>query len=311
MAPRLEDEIADGAAQGCRDAGSPAAARSSCRSICSAARRTRSRSTSRSSPTASACTSAILDEFGDPVVVRAPPDCLVQIGFDDDDDALFPNDNRIFRGFDFLREYFMFPRKFLGVQADEARLGDAAAAGEVGRHPVRIRRGELAALGRGPQRGCSRSTRRPPSICSRRRPTASRSDRTSTSITSFRTAAGTSTSSRTGSWTSTRTIPAGSEKVPVQPLYSASLEGGAREPNAVLHGAAAAAAAHRRRRSDTDTRSDYTGTDMFISLVEPAGIDDEARDRRAQRARAVLEPAPAPSICRSARAAPTSACSTT
>src|SRR5207342_771714 len=53
--------------------------------------------------------------FGDPVIVPAPKNCLVQVGFEDED-ALFPNDNRVFRGFDFLREYFMFPRKFIGFR---------------------------------------------------------------------------------------------------------------------------------------------------------------------------------------------------
>ena len=92
-----------------------AAARRSCRSTWSAARRMRSRSTSSCSPIASACIFRYLDEFGDPVVIPAPPDCLLQTGFDDAD-ALLPDDNRIFRGFDFLREYFMFPRKFLGFK---------------------------------------------------------------------------------------------------------------------------------------------------------------------------------------------------
>ena len=53
------------------------------------------------------------DDFGDPVVVQAPPGCIVQTGFDEAD-SLMPNDNRIFSGFDLLREYFLFPRKFLG-----------------------------------------------------------------------------------------------------------------------------------------------------------------------------------------------------
>ena len=39
----------------------------------------------------------------------------MQVGFDDDE-SLIPNDGRIFRGFDLLREYFLFPRKFLGVR---------------------------------------------------------------------------------------------------------------------------------------------------------------------------------------------------
>jgi type VI secretion system protein ImpG len=54
-----------------------------------------------------------LDVFGDPVIVPAPEGCLAQIGFEDDE-TLFPADERIFRGFDFLREYFLFPQKFLG-----------------------------------------------------------------------------------------------------------------------------------------------------------------------------------------------------
>src|SRR6185503_10833949 len=56
-----------------------------------------------------------LDAFEDPVVVPAPATRLTQIGFDEED-ALLPNDNRIFRGFDLLREYFLFPRKFLGFR---------------------------------------------------------------------------------------------------------------------------------------------------------------------------------------------------
>ena len=45
----------------------------------------------------------------------APAECLEQVGFGHED-ALFPNDNRVFEGFDLLREFFMFPRKFLGCK---------------------------------------------------------------------------------------------------------------------------------------------------------------------------------------------------
>jgi type VI secretion system protein ImpG len=55
-----------------------------------------------------------LDSFGDPVVVDGGADMLRQIGFNEDE-ALVANDKRVFRGFDFLREYFTFPRRFLGV----------------------------------------------------------------------------------------------------------------------------------------------------------------------------------------------------
>lgn len=54
-----------------------------------------------------------LDSFGDPVGIRAAPDIVRQIGFDEDE-ALIPNDVRLFRGFDILREYLSFPRRFLG-----------------------------------------------------------------------------------------------------------------------------------------------------------------------------------------------------
>jgi type VI secretion system protein ImpG len=54
-----------------------------------------------------------LDSFGDPVVVSGGADMLRQIGFGDDE-ALISNDKRVFRGFDFLREYFTFARRFLG-----------------------------------------------------------------------------------------------------------------------------------------------------------------------------------------------------
>ena len=54
-----------------------------------------------------------LDAFGDPVGFRAEPDMLQQIGFGEQE-TLIPNDLRLFRGFDFLREYLAFPRKFLG-----------------------------------------------------------------------------------------------------------------------------------------------------------------------------------------------------
>lgn len=56
-----------------------------------------------------------LDESGDPVVINGGADQVRQIGFDDDE-ALFDNENRIFSGFELLREYFLFSRKFLGFR---------------------------------------------------------------------------------------------------------------------------------------------------------------------------------------------------
>ena len=52
---------------------------------------------------------------GDPVVRQAPADCLRQVGFERED-ALVPNEHRVFEGSHLLREFFMFPRKFLGCK---------------------------------------------------------------------------------------------------------------------------------------------------------------------------------------------------
>ena len=62
-----------------------------------------------------------LERFGDPVIVpRAPPDMLqpdrLRGGRSAD-----PQRQALFRGFDFLRDYFAFPRKFLGFELDRAR----------------------------------------------------------------------------------------------------------------------------------------------------------------------------------------------
>lgn len=56
-----------------------------------------------------------LDARGDPVFIRLALDCLDQIGFDEDE-ALFSEDTRVFRGFTLLREFFLFPQKFLGFR---------------------------------------------------------------------------------------------------------------------------------------------------------------------------------------------------
>ncbi|WP_406858293.1 type VI secretion system baseplate subunit TssF [Alsobacter sp. KACC 23698] len=53
------------------------------------------------------------DAFGNPVVAPAPAGSLDSVGFDEAD-SLLPTDNRVFRGFDLLNEFFVFPRKFLG-----------------------------------------------------------------------------------------------------------------------------------------------------------------------------------------------------
>lgn len=55
-----------------------------------------------------------LDPNGDPVVIDIGR-CLEPVGMGDDD-MLIPRDLRVFRGFHYLQEYFMFPRKFMGFK---------------------------------------------------------------------------------------------------------------------------------------------------------------------------------------------------
>ncbi len=65
-----------------------------------------------------------LDSFGDPVVTPGDAAMIRQIGFEENE-ALIPNDNQLFRGFDFLRDYFAFPKRFLGF--DLVGLGAVAS----------------------------------------------------------------------------------------------------------------------------------------------------------------------------------------
>ncbi len=61
-----------------------------------------------------------LDEFGDPRFIPLPPDLIAQIGFDADD-ALFGQHGQVFRGFSLLRDFFAFPQKFLGFRLEGLR----------------------------------------------------------------------------------------------------------------------------------------------------------------------------------------------
>jgi type VI secretion system protein ImpG len=67
-----------------------------------------------------------LDPRGDPVFARLDPRAIQQIGFDDDL-PLFPRGRPEFAGFARLREYFAFPRRFLGFRLTGLR----AALGQV------------------------------------------------------------------------------------------------------------------------------------------------------------------------------------
>ena len=80
----------------------------------------RSRFTSRSSAIASGSTSAISTTMAIRSLSNCRPAAVQQVGFDEQD-SLFPIDNRVFRGSELLREYFTFPRKFLGFKLTRLR----------------------------------------------------------------------------------------------------------------------------------------------------------------------------------------------
>lgn len=61
-----------------------------------------------------------LDEFGDPHFIALDRECVTQPGFASDE-MLMPRDARIHRGYVILQEYFVFPRKFMGVRLSGLR----------------------------------------------------------------------------------------------------------------------------------------------------------------------------------------------
>ena len=138
-----------------------------------------------------------LDSFGDPVVIPGEPGMIRQIGFDENE-ALIPNDNQLFRGFDFLRDYFAFPRRFLGF--DMIGLGSVAGRLEAKTVDIMVAFDDVKA-----QLACRdsqglfrplRGARREP--VRERRWTAFPSEPISTSFPSFPTGPGCSISRRTG-----------------------------------------------------------------------------------------------------------------
>lgn len=211
-----------------------------------------------------------LDEFGDPVITPATECALEQPGFDEDE-ALLPADSRVFRGFDLLREYFWFPRKFLGfrlrgLERVMARLKSKNVDvifvfDEVDARLAAPVRREMFALYAAPAVNLFEKTtdRIPVRINEHEHhvvPDRSRMlDFEPHSILDVH-----------------AHYVGGREKQKVAPLYSSPE--GASPASGLLY----TQRRLPRRRSAAERRegraSDYTGTEMFISLVEPATIAD-------------------------------------
>ena len=211
-----------------------------------------------------------LDQFGDSVVIPAPEQCLSQIGFERED-TLFPNDHRVFGGFDLLREYFVFPRKFLGCKLN--KLGEILpqiksksvdilfAFDELNtRLAAAVQRSMFALFAAPAINLFEKTTDRIPL----------RSSQHEYHVVPDR--------SRYLDYEPHRLLDVfahftgGRDKVPVEPLYSASL--GATKTGSGLYYTVRRLP---RRRTVEERRggisSDYTGTDMFISVSELGGAD--------------------------------------
>jgi type VI secretion system protein ImpG len=212
-----------------------------------------------------------LDEYGDPVVHRGPVGCVQQVGFERAD-ALFPNDNRIFEGFDLVREFFMFPRKFLGFNLtglDEvapklkAKTVDILFAfDEVNARLASAVRPEMFAVYAAPAINLFEKSIDRIALKSSQHEYHVVPDRSHyldfephRLLEVYAHFSGTP------------------DKVPVQPLYSASLDASQRTARLYY-----TTRRLPRRRTVEEKRvgpsSDYVGTDMFISLSEIEGNDE-------------------------------------
>ena len=212
-----------------------------------------------------------LDSFGDRVALAAVPRALRQVGFERQD-ALSPNDHRVFEGFDLLRDFFVFPRKFLGfdmtgLDAALARIKAKTIDIVFGFDEINPRlaaavQPSMFALYAAPAVNLFEKTTDRIPLKSNQHEYQVIPDR-----------------SHYLDYEPHRLLDvyahyAGrGEKVPVQPLYAASL-GGAQHagPNYTVRRMPRLRSVEEKRLG---VSSDYTGTDMFISLSAPGGTDDD------------------------------------
>jgi type VI secretion system protein ImpG len=220
-----------------------------------------------------------LDAQGDPVFAATPPGLVEQIGFEPDE-ALFPEEGRIFCGFALLREFHILPQKFLGFRLNGLRALLAQVPAQACDLMFEFDRVEprLGAL-IGPQHFALHAA---PAVnlfeesCSRIRVGPERSeylvlpDSTPTvnyEVHRIREVFAHYTGERA--------------KVPVWPVYSLPEDG--RRPRDALY---FAIRRRRRRLSERERRfgpaGDYLGTETLISLHEPAGIESTERVQRLQ-----------------------------
>jgi len=213
-----------------------------------------------------------LDSFGDPVVVTGHVGMLRQIGFAEEE-ALIANDKRVFRGFDFLREYFTFPRRFLGFSLEglgaiaprlAAKNIDIVLAFDesVARLAAAVRE-EFFALYAAPAVNLFEKTIDRIPIKSNQHEYQVVPDRT-----------------RSLDFEPNRIvnvfahIPGQPQKIAVEPLYTAAAGRSASGLCYTMRRLPRRRTAEERKYGQ---KSDYTGTDMFLSLGERSDADEVER----------------------------------
>jgi type VI secretion system protein ImpG len=214
-----------------------------------------------------------LDDYGDPVVTKLPAGAIKQVGFEEED-SLFPIDNRVFRGSELLREYFAFPRKFLGFKLTRLR--------EV---MPRLRSKSIDIVFAFDEQNSRLAAAAEPKAFSLYTAPAINLFEKTTDRTAIRSNAHeyhiVPDRSRYLDYEPHRVVevfahyPNSQEKVPVRPLYSAAVD-----PNASTVGRLYYTVRRLPRRRTSDEKahggtSDYIGTDMFISLLEPGELNGE------------------------------------
>lgn len=207
-----------------------------------------------------------------------PNSCIGPIGFDPEE-RLFPEDGRVFRGYALLREFFIFPQKFIGfrieslqdqlsgIDADEIDL--LIETDRLPANPARIDRSSFR-LNAVPAINLFQET------CSSVKPDARRHE--------YLVVPDTSPAS---SFEVHRVLDAwghygaGEGKVPMHPLYSLPL--GVENPREALF----FTSRRRPRRATADERRlgrmrTYPGTETLLSFYEPANLDSTQRLQRLQ-----------------------------
>ena len=213
-----------------------------------------------------------LDSYGDPVITPFPVANLAQIGFGDDE-GLLPTDPRVFHGFDLLREYFLFPRKFLGFRLDglgavlpklTAKTVDVIFLFDEAnpRLPGAVNPSVFALYGATAINLFEMATDRIPVrtnqhefqvVPDRSHPLDYEPHRILDVHAHFH---------------------GGRDKVPVAPLYAGALR--AETGRSLFYSTRRLPRRRSQQERASGGASDYTGTELFISLIEPAGIDSEA-----------------------------------